>query len=78
MEVLQRFSEQERDYLLYEARLDAVRDERARNKLYETTARQLAEALQRESVALQREALAQQQKEQLLELLKKAGIDPNL
>ncbi|MBF0240310.1 MAG: Rpn family recombination-promoting nuclease/putative transposase [SAR324 cluster bacterium] len=59
MEVLQRFSEQERDYLLYEARLDAIRDERARNKLYETTAKQLAEALQRETVAQKREEEAQ-------------------
>ena len=105
MSVLKMFSEKEKNYHLYQARQNALREERERDRLFTEqdnlmiqTAQQLQQALkEKEAERKQKEAAQQReaeerkqkeeerkqkeealrQKEHLLELLKKAGIDPN-
>ena len=71
MEVLQHFSENQREYLLYQQRLETQRVELGWQI-------ELFEAKQREAEAKQREAQERREKERLLALLKQAGIDPKL
>ena len=64
MAVLERFSEKERDYHLYQARQNAIREEQTRQKLLEEALRDKEEAEAKEK--------------RLREILKKAGIDPDV
>ena len=91
MAILKMFSEKEKNYHLYQARQNALREERERDRLFSQTAQRLQEALQQKEEALQQkeEALQQKeeerkqkeeerkQKERLMEILKQAGIDPH-
>ena len=63
MKVLEQFSENEKDYLLYEQRLDAERVELTWKAMIE-----------QKTAEVEKE---RQEKERLLLLLKQAGIDPN-
>ena len=92
MAVLKRFSEKEADYHLYQARQNAIREEKTRQMLLEEALRgkeealrDKEEALRREEEALRREEEALRDKEEvkaneknLREILKKAGIDPDV
>ena len=71
MAVLKRFSEKEANYHLYQARQNALREEKTRQKL-------LKDALRDKENALRREEKEKSEKERLMEILKKAGIDPDL
>ena len=70
MAVLERFSEKERGYHLYQARQNAIREEQTRQKLLE-------DALQREEEERKLKEEAQNDRNRLQELLKKAVIDPD-
>ena len=70
MAVLERFSEKERDYHLYQARQNAIREEQTRQQLLE-------EALRREEEERKLKETAQNDRNRLRELLEKAGIDPD-
>ena len=70
MNVLQHFSENQRDYLLYQQRLDAGR-------LEATWKIEQEEAKRREAQATQRAEAERQEKERLLQMLKQVGIDPH-
>ena len=61
---LERFSEKERDYHLYQARQNAIREEQTRQKLLEEALRDKEEAEAKEK--------------RLREILKKSGIDPDV
>ncbi len=85
MAVLERFSEKEADYHLYQARQNALREEKTRQKLLEEALRDKEEALRdkeealrREEEALQREEEADAKEKRLRKILKKAGIDPDV
>ncbi len=92
MAVLERFSEKEANYHLYQARQNALREEKTRLKLFEEALRREEEAVQDKEEALRREEEAVQDKEEALrrkeeaetkekhlrEILKKAGIDPDV
>ncbi|MBF0352641.1 MAG: Rpn family recombination-promoting nuclease/putative transposase [SAR324 cluster bacterium] len=90
MNVLKRFAEKDADYWLYEARLEGLRLQRYRESemkrmeqekvrmeqdqlRMEQERNQLSVALEQ---ALQQKEDAQKREERLMELLKKAGIDP--
>ena len=91
MAVLERFSEKEANYHLYQARQNAIREEKTRQKLLEEALRGKEEALRgkeealrgkeealrREEEALRREEEAEAKEKRLREILKKAGIDPD-
>ena len=91
MAVLERFSEKEANYHLYQARQNALREEKTRQKLLEEalrreeealrreeeTLRDKEEALRREEETLRREEKERAEKERLMGILKKAGIDPD-
>ena len=91
MAVLKRFSEKEANYHLYQARQNAIREEKTRQKLLEEALRgkeealrgkeealrREEEALRREEEALRREEEAEAKEKRLREILKKAGIDPD-
>ena len=64
MAVLERFSEKERDYHLYQAGQNAIREEQTRQKLLEEALRDKEEAEAKEK--------------RLREILKKSGIDPDV
>ena len=92
MRVLKRFTEKEANYHLYQARQNAIREEQTRQKLLEDALRDKEAALQREEAAQQDKEAAQQDKEEaqrdkeataarekrLREILKKAGIEPDV
>ena len=92
MAVLERFSEKERDYHLYQARQNAIREEQTRQQLLEEALRDKEEALrdkqealrdkeeavQDKEEALRREEEAEAKEKHLREILKKAGIDPDV
>ena len=78
MAVLKRFSEKEADYHLYQARQNAIREEKTRQMLLEEALRGKEEALRREEEALRREEEADAKEKRLREILKKAGIDPDV
>ena len=85
MAVLERFSEKERDYHLYQARQNAIREEQTRQKLLEEAMRDKEEAMRDKEEAMRREEGAVRDKEEaeakekrLREILKKAGIDPDV
>ena len=71
MAVLKRFSEKEANYHLYQARQNAIREEKTRQKLFE-------DALQEREAALRREEETAAREKRLREILKKAGIDPDV
>ncbi len=71
MAVLKRFSEKEANYHLYQARQIAIREEKTRQKLFE-------DALQEREAALRREEETAAREKRLREILKKAGIDPDV
>ena len=82
--MLQHFSENEREYLLYQKRLDSMRVEATwlgeieRTKIRAEKARKDAKnAKKNEGKAIKREEQERREKERLLQLLKQAGIDPN-
>ncbi len=84
MAVLERFSEKEADYHLYQARQNAIREEKTRQKLLEDALLREEEALRDKKEALRDKEEAVRDKEdvqndrnRLRELLKKAGIDPD-
>ena len=66
MAVLERFSEKEADYHLYQARQNAIREEKTRQKLLEEALRREEEAVQDKEEALRREEEAVQDKEEAL------------
>ena len=70
MAVLERFSEKEANYHLYQARQNAIREEQTRQQLLEDALRDKEEALRREEETAARE-------KRLREKLKKAGLDPD-
>lgn len=89
--MLQHFSENEREYLLYQKRLDSMRVEATwlgeieRTKIRAEKAEKDAKkarkdaenAKKNEGKAIKREEQERREKERLLQLLKQAGIDPN-
>ena len=91
MAVLKRFSEKEANYHLYQARQNALREEKTRQMLLEEALRGKEEALRREEEALRgkeealrreeealrREEEAEAKEKRLREKLKKAGINPD-
>ena len=89
MAVLERFSEKEADYHLYQARQNAIREEQTRQQLLEDALRDKKDALRDKKDALRREEDAVRDKEEaikkaeeteksLREILKNAGIDPKI
>ena len=82
MAVLERFSEKEADYHLYQARQNAIREEQTRQQLLEDALRREKEALRREQDAVRdkEEAIkkAEETEKSLREILKNAGIDPKI
>ena len=82
--MLQHFSENEREYLLYQQRLDAERVEAtwktALDRLQQSIAQERREKEQerqeKEQVRHEKEQ-ERREKERLLSLLQQAGIDPN-
>ena len=64
MAVLERFSEKEANFHLYQARQNAIREEKTRQMLLEEALRDKEEAEAKEK--------------RLREILKKAGIDPDV
>ncbi len=85
MAVLERFSEKEADYHLYQDRQNAIREEQTRQQLLEEALQDKEEALRDKQEALRREEEERKLKEEvqndrnrLRELLKKAGIDPDV
>ncbi len=92
MAVLERFSEKEANYHLYQARQNALREEKTRQMLLEEALRGKEEALRgkeealrgkeealrREEEALRREEEADSKEKRLRKILKKAGIDSDV
>ncbi len=85
MAVLERFSEKEANYHLYQARQNAIREEKTRQKLFEdalqereAALRDKQEALRDKEAALRREEETAAREKRLREKLKKAGIDPDV
>ncbi len=85
MKVLRSFSEKEKNYHLYQSRLDAVRLE----KTWETTVKQAVtekdkavkkaeKAVEEKDKAVEEKDKAMEENERLKELLKKAGMEPEL
>ena len=91
MAVLERFSEKEANYHLYQARQNANREEQTRQQLLEDALQDKEEALRDKQEALRREEEVVREKEEtlrreekertekerLMEISKKAGIDPD-
>ncbi len=75
--MLQHFSENEREYLLYQKRLDSMRVEATWLGEIERTKIRAEKAEKDTSEAKKREEQERREKERLLQLLKQAGIDPN-
>ena len=71
MNVLTEFSEKEKDYLLYEQRLEAERVELTWREQLENEHKKIERLLQEKE-------LERQEKERLLALLQQAGIDPSI
>ena len=78
MAVLERFSEKEANYHLYQARQNAIREEQARQQLLEEALRDKEEALRREKEAVRDKEEEKAKNKRLMELLKKKGIDPSV
>ena len=78
MAVLERFSEKEADYHLYQARQNAIREEQTRQQLLEDALQDKEEALRREEEERKLKEEVQNDRNRLRELLKKAGIDPDV
>ena len=78
MAVLKRFSEKEADYHLYQARQNAIREEKTRQMLLEEALRDKEEALRDKEEALRDKEEAKANEKSLREILKKAGIDPDV
>ncbi|MBK8640586.1 MAG: hypothetical protein IPN92_20780 [Chromatiaceae bacterium] len=84
MATLQRFSEKEQAYHLYQARENAIREEKTQQALLEEALAKHAEAVRKqgeERIAKEEERKAKEmallEQERLRALLKKAGIDPD-
>ena len=75
MAVLERFSEKEADYHLYQARQNAIREEQTRQMLLEEALRDKEEALRDKEEAIKK---AEETEKSLREILKNAGIDPKI
>ena len=71
MAVLERFSEKEVNYHLYQARQNAIREEKTRQQLLE-------EALRDKEEAVREKEEEKAKNKRLMELLKKEGIDPSV
>ena len=78
MAVLKRFSEKEANYHLYQARQNAIREEQTRQQLLEDALQDKEEALRREEEERKLKEEVQNDRNRLRELLKKAGIDPDV
>ncbi len=78
MAVLERFSEKEANYHLYQARQNAIREEQTRQQLLEDALQDKEEALRREEEERKLKEEVQNDRNCLRELLKKAGIDPDV
>ena len=78
MAVLERFSEKEANYHLYQARQNAIREEQTRQQLLEDALQDKEEALRREEEERKLKEEVQNDRNRLRELLKKAGIDPDV
>ncbi len=76
MAVLRRFSKNEKDYLLYQSRLDAVLTYNIRIGELEDARKEKELAQKEKELALERERQAQEKVKNLLLLSKKKGIDP--
>ncbi|MCP4701223.1 MAG: hypothetical protein GY862_30865, partial [Gammaproteobacteria bacterium] len=91
MKVLQRFSENEKDYFLYQSRLNAVLKENTYISELKEAMKEKEQAVKEKKQAMKAEKRAVKEKEQavkaqkqtqeklkdLLQLLKKKGIDPD-
>ena len=77
MAVLKRFSEKEANYHLYQARQNAIREEKTRQKLFEDALQEREAALRDKEAALRREEETAAREKRLREILKKAGINPD-
>ena len=77
MAVLRQFSEKEHNYHLYQARENAVREEKSKQHLYEEAIKEKEEALELKEEALKREQDALTEQQRLRALLEKAGIKPD-
>ena len=71
MAVLERFSEKEANYHLYQARQNAIREEKTRQQLLE-------EAMREKEEAVREKEEEKAKNKRLMELLKKEGIDPSV
>ena len=78
MAVLERFSEKEADYHLYQARQNAIREEKTRQKLLEDALRREEDAVREKEEAVRDKEQEKAKNERLMEILKKAGIDPDV
>ena len=84
MATLHRFSDKERDYHLYQARQNALREQSTQQELLEEALRKQEEERQAKEVAQQAEEKERQAKEAALSelerlraLMKKSGMDPD-
>ncbi len=75
--VLQHFSENEREYLLYQQRLDAERVEATWKTALDRLQQTIAQERREKEQARREQEQERQEKERLLTLLQQAGIDPN-
>jgi DNA-binding protein H-NS len=76
MKVLHRFSENEKDYLLYQSRMDAVLKENTYFSALEEAQAEKEQALKEKEQAIKEQEQAQKRINELLLLLQKKGIDP--
>ncbi len=67
MAVLERFSEEERQYHLYQARENAIREELTKQALLDEAYQKLDKALEQKQEALEREQEAERQKQEALQ-----------
>lgn len=71
------FAENEREFLLYQKRLDVERVENTWKSEIQRLTAEVEQERQEKEQAKRREEQERQEKERLLTLLKQAGIDPN-
>ena len=78
MAVLERFSEKEANYHLYQARQNAIREEQTRQQLLKDALRDKEEAVRDKEEAVRDKEEEKAKNKRLMELLKKEGIDPSV
>ncbi len=71
-------SEKEANYHLYQARQNAIREEKTRQQLLEEALRDKEEAVRDKEEAVREKEEEKAKNKRLMELLKKEGIDPSV